>query len=280
MSSYAGPAGFAGPWSGGKATARAHCILAPNPGPMTLDGTNTWLIQEPGSRIIGIIDPGPDDLSHWDAVAAEVARRDGRIGLIVLTHGHRDHSAGALLFAQRSRCEVRALDPAHRLGDEGLSGGDVFELGGAEVRVISTPGHSADSLSFHLPADAAVLTGDTVLGRGTTVVAYPGGRLDDYLESLHRLRAAADDSQMQIVLPGHGPTVPDPIGVIDAYLAHREERLAEVRTTQAVLADQQLATADLAQRIVEIVYADVPRSVWPAALMSVRAQLEFLVERG
>lgn len=287
MSGNAGVPGSAGPWSGGLGTARAFCVLAPNPGPMTLDGTNTWLIGEPGSATIGVIDPGPDDRRHWQAVAEEVERRDARIDLILLTHAHLDHSAGARLFASETGCAVRALDSAAALGGEGLMGGQVVELGGTELRVIPTPGHSSDSLSFWLPADDVLLTGDTILGRGTAVIAYPDGKLAPYLDSLHQLADFAVDKGLGTILPGHGPALTDPGAVIEFYLAHREERLEQVRDALAkirsdppTMAGRGATDEGLAQLIVERVYAGVSRSVWPGALMSVRAQLEHLKTSG
>jgi glyoxylase-like metal-dependent hydrolase (beta-lactamase superfamily II) len=137
------------------------------------------------------------------------------------------------------------------------------------VEVVATPGHTADSLSFLLPADAAVLTGDTVLGRGTTVVAHPDGRLEDYLGSLERLRAMSASGTVSTVLPGHGPALDDATEVIGRYLAHRRERLEQVRAAVA-------AGAQTAREVVERVYADVDRALWPAAEHSVRAQLEYL----
>jgi glyoxylase-like metal-dependent hydrolase (beta-lactamase superfamily II) len=236
---------------------------------MTLEGTNTWLLAEPGARRAVVIDPGPDDESHLDAVLATAEQRDVVIAAVLLTHGHPDHAAGAREFAGRVGVGVRALDPAHRLGEEGLTGGDIVEVDGLELRVVSTPGHSADSLCFHLPADAAVLTGDTILGRGTTVVAHPDGRLADYLDSLHRLRVLCADAAVSTVLPGHGPVLGDAPGVIDYYIAHRAERLAQV---EQAFADG----ARTAREIVERVYADVDQVLWPAAELSVRAQLEYL----
>jgi glyoxylase-like metal-dependent hydrolase (beta-lactamase superfamily II) len=129
-------------------------------------------------------------------------------------------------------------------------------------------------LSFLLPADEAVLTGDTVLGRGTTVVAWPEGRLADYLESLRRLRALADDGLISTVLPGHGPVLKgQALAAIDYYLAHRAERLAQVEAA--------IAAGDRTpEEIVRRVYADVDPAVWPAAELSVRAQLDYLAGRG
>jgi glyoxylase-like metal-dependent hydrolase (beta-lactamase superfamily II) len=162
---------------------------------------------------------------------------------------------------------VRAFDPALRLGDEGLGEGDVIALDGLELRVMETPGHTPDSLSFWLPADQAVLTGDTVLGYGTTVVH----RLGDYLTSLDRLRAMAEEAR--VILPGHGPKLDDPVGAMDHYIGHRRERLQQVEA--AIAAGDRTAT-----QVVARVYADVDRSLWPAAEWSVQAQLDYLAERG
>ena len=165
----------------GPATERAVNVLAPNASAMTLDGTNTWIVSEPDSDLAVVIDPGPLDDEHLRGVVATAEQAGKRVALTLLTHGHPDHAEGAARFAELTGTRVRALDPALRLGDEGLAAGDVITTGGLELRVVPTPGHTADSLSFHLPADQAVLTGDTILGRGTTVVAHPDGRLGDYL---------------------------------------------------------------------------------------------------
>ncbi|GAA2429944.1 MBL fold metallo-hydrolase [Streptomyces macrosporus] len=257
----------------GTGTARAVCVLAPNASPMTLDGTNTWIVAEPDSSLAVVIDPGPLDEGHLRKVIATVERTGRRVGLTLLTHGHADHAEGAARFAELTGTAVRALDPALRLGDEGLTAGDVITTGGLELRVVPTPGHTADSLSFHLPADAAVLTGDTVLGRGTTVVAHPDGRLGDYLDSLRRLRSLTVDDGVHTVLPGHGPVLDDAQGAVEYYLAHRATRLAQVETA----VENGYRTAP---EVVAHVYADVDRSLWPAAELSVRAQLEYLEERG
>ncbi|MEV8566083.1 MBL fold metallo-hydrolase [Streptomyces sp. NPDC051322] len=257
----------------GPATARAVNVLAPNASAMTLDGTNTWLVSEPDSESAVVIDPGPLHEGHLRAVIDTAERAGKRIALTLLTHGHPDHAEGAARFAALTRTDVRALDPALRLGEEGLAAGDVVTTGGLELRVVPTPGHTADSLCFHLPADRAVLTGDTVLGRGTTMVAHPDGRLGDYLDSLRLLRSLTVDDGVHTVLPGHGPVLDDAQGAIDFYLAHRAHRLAQVETA----AERGLSTASA---IVAEVYADVDRSLWPAAELSVRAQLEYLRGHG
>lgn len=256
-------------WLGGQVSVRARCVLAPNPGPLTLDGTNTWILAEPGARRSVVVDPGPLDEPHLCAVLAVA----GEVSVVLLTHGHADHAEGARWFAQHAHCGVRALDPAHRLGDEGLGDGDVVAVDGLEVRVVATPGHTLDSLSFLLPADEAVLTGDTVLGRGTSVVAHPDGRLGAYLTSLQRLRELADRESLHRVLPGHGPVLHDAASVIGCYLEHRQQRLAQVRQALA-------AGADSPRAVVEHVYAAVDPVLWPAAEMSVRAQLAYLSETG
>ncbi|GLX50147.1 MBL fold metallo-hydrolase [Streptomyces hygroscopicus subsp. hygroscopicus] len=264
------PRGAAG---SGPATARAVNVLAPNASAMTLDGTNTWILAEPDSDLAVVIDPGPLDDGHLRAVVDTAEKAGKRIALTLLTHGHEDHAEGAGRFAELTGTRVRALDPALRLGDEGLAAGDVITVGGLELRVVPTPGHTSDSLSFHLPADRAVLTGDTILGRGTTMVAHPDGRLGDYLDSLRRLRSLTVDDGVHTVLPGHGPVLEDAQGAVEFYLAHRAHRLAQVET--AVENGHRTAA-----QVVAHVYADVDRSLWPAAELSVRAQLEYLGEHG
>ena len=239
-------------------TPTAAVVLAPNPGPMTLDGTNTWVLRDPSSESCVVVDPGPLMEQHL----AEVARC-GPVDVVLLTHGHPDHSEGARRFAELTGAPVRALDPALRLGEDGLGEGDVVATAGIELRVLATPGHSSDSLSFVL--DDAVLTGDTVLGRGTTVVAHPDGVLAEYLESLRRLQ----DLGERTVLPGHGPELPSAGVAAEQYLVHREQRLEQVRAAVA-------AGARTPEQVVEVVYADVDRGLWPAATLSVRAQLAYL----
>ncbi|MCS0639281.1 MBL fold metallo-hydrolase [Streptomyces sp. LP05-1] len=257
----------------GPATARAVNVLAPNPSAMTLDGTNTWILSEPGSELAAVVDPGPLHEGHLRDVLATAERLGKRVVLTLLTHGHADHAEGAGRFAELTGAPVRALDPALRLGDEGLGPGRTVRVGGLELVVVPTPGHTSDSLSFHLPADRAVLTGDTVLGRGTTMVAHPDGRLGDYLDSLRRLRSLTVDDGVRTVLPGHGPVLEDAQGAIEFYLAHRATRLAQVET--AVEDGHRTAS-----EVVAHVYAGVDRALWPAAELSVRAQLEYLDEHG
>jgi glyoxylase-like metal-dependent hydrolase (beta-lactamase superfamily II) len=271
-------------WTGGAFGSVGECVLAPNANLMTLDGTNTWVLSGGSGSVV--IDPGPLDVAHLDRVAAAA----GDVRAVLLTHHHADHSEAARAFAERVGCGVRALDPAYRLGSEGLTDGDVVAVGDLEVRVVATPGHTADAHSFGLPSEAAVLTGDTVLGRGTTVVAHPDGQLGAYLDSLDRLHALAASREVTAIWPGHGPVIDDALGALDFYIAHRRDRLGQVEQALLDLSGsstlrEALTHLDLEpgsgamltpSRVVEHVYRDVDPVLWGAAELSVRAQLAYL----
>ena len=230
---------------------------------MTLDGTNTWILREPGTDGCVVVDPGPLDENHLTRVAEL-----GPVALIVLTHGHPDHSEGAARLRELTDAPVTARDPELCVEAPALRADDVAEVASVEWLTVLTPGHSSDSVCFLLRADRALLTGDTILGRGTTVVAHPDGRLADYLDSLQRLRDLAD-ADIDVLLPGHGPVLDDPVGVLDYYVSHRRERLEQVR---AALAEGASDAKDVVRRV----YADVDPVLWSAAEKSVRAQLEYL----
>jgi glyoxylase-like metal-dependent hydrolase (beta-lactamase superfamily II) len=246
-----------------QATTRALRLLAPNPGPMTLDGTNTWVLREPNGDSTVVVDPGPLDEGHLTRVAEH-----GPVSLIVLTHGHPDHAEGAGRMRELTGAPIVARDPALCVGAEPLSGDVAQNAAGVEWLTVLTPGHSSDSVCLLLPADRALLTGDTILGRGTTVVAHPDGRLADYLDSLQRLRDLAA-TDVDVLLPGHGPVLDAPLETLEYYIQHREERLQQVR---AALADG----ATDASGVVRQVYADVDPGLWPAAERSVLAQMDYL----
>ena len=250
-------------------TRRAYCVLAPNPSPMTLDGTNTWVILEEGATEAIVIDPGPLDEGHLAEVMRIVESRGARVVETILTHGHLDHSEAGPRFGALSGSRVRAVGRGH----DDLADGDVVSAGGLELRVVATPGHTSDSISFALEADHALLTGDTILGRGTTVVAHPDGELEAYLDSLERIRALTGNGQVSTILPGHGPAVPDAVAMVEFYRLHRAERLDQVR---AALADGAASESDPVEGVLRRVYAAVPQEVWPAARLSIRAQLDYL----
>jgi glyoxylase-like metal-dependent hydrolase (beta-lactamase superfamily II) len=242
-------------------TETASVLLADNPGLMTLDGTNTWVLRGPRSDEVVIVDPGPEDDEHVAGVAGV-----GKVTLVLISHRHGDHTDGIDKLVERTGAVVRSVGSGFLRGLGGpLTDGEVIDAAGLRIKVLATPGHTADSVSFVL--DDAVLTADTVLGRGTTVIDAEDGSLAEYLESLNRLRGLG----RRTVLPGHGPDLADLEAVTSMYLAHREERLDQVRGALRTLGDD--ATV---RQIVEHVYTDVDEKLWDAAEWSVQAQLDYL----
>ncbi|MBG6191066.1 glyoxylase-like metal-dependent hydrolase (beta-lactamase superfamily II) [Arthrobacter sp. CAN_A212] len=248
--------------------------LAPNPGPMSLEGTNSYLIaatavDHPAERPVVVVDPGPLDDDHLAGLAGT-----GRVELVLITHRHHDHTASSERFHQLTGAPVRALDPVHCHGGPPLADGEEILAAGVRLRVIATPGHTSDSVCFFLPDDGdagSVLTGDTILGRGTTIIDYPDGRLGPYLASLERLAGLGPAA----VLPGHGPMLPDLAVISRAYVLHRRERLDQIRAAlTAVGADASV------EQVTDLVYADVDSSVRRAAEASVAAQLDYLQTTG
>lgn len=228
---------------------------------MTLEGTNTWVLRGPRSDEAVIVDPGPDDDEHIAGVAAV-----GRVSLILISHRHGDHTDGIDKLVDATGAVVRSVGSGWLRGLGGhLVDGEVIDAAGLTIRVLATPGHTADSVSFVL--DDAVLTADTVLGRGTTVIDKDDGSLADYLESLQRLRGLGP----RRVLPGHGPDLDDLAAVATGYLEHREQRLDQVRSALRELGDD--ATV---RQVVEHVYVDVDEKLWDVAEWSVQAQLDYL----
>jgi glyoxylase-like metal-dependent hydrolase (beta-lactamase superfamily II) len=242
-------------------TATASVLLCDNPGKMTLEGTNTWVLRGSGSDEMVVVDPGPDDDEHLGRIAEL-----GTIPLVLISHRHEDHTGGIDTIVDRSGAVVRAVGSGFLRGLGGpLTDGEVIDAAGLRITVMATPGHTADSVSFLL--DDAVLTADTVLGRGTTVIDAEDGSLADYLDSLQRLCGLGH----RAVLPGHGPDLDDIESVSAMYLAHREQRLEEVRAALRVLGDDASV-----RQIVEHVYTDVDESLWDVAEWSVQAQLDYL----
>ncbi|HEY0454566.1 MBL fold metallo-hydrolase [Actinophytocola sp.] len=243
----------------------ASVLLEHNPGSMTLEGTNTWLLRSPSSRSVVVVDPGYEDEPHLTRVA-EVAP----VELILITHQHPDHAQGAPWLADRVGAPVRAFDPSLCRDAGPLTDGERIEAAGVALQVLHTPGHTQDSVCLRVFHDgtAAMLTGDSVLGRGTTVISDLGS----YLGTLRRL---IEEPAGTPALTGHGPELPDVAAVAGEYLAHREQRLDQVRAALAQLGED--ATA---RQVVEVVYADVDRSLWAPAEWSVRAQLDYLRDGG
>jgi glyoxylase-like metal-dependent hydrolase (beta-lactamase superfamily II) len=238
-------------------------VLAPNPSGMTLDGTNTYLVGEPGSGEVAVVDPGPDDAVHLAAVEEALRARDARCVAVLVTHHHADHAEAARPWGTRFGATVAAAD-RRVAGSHGrlLQPGERLRMAGVVLDVVPTPGHTADHLAFRLPS-GAVLVGDHVLGRGTSVISSPEGDVLAYLESLRRVHALGPSA----LYCGHGPELTeDPAAVLDFYLAHRawreEQLLLAVAGGAATVAE-----------IVAAVYAAVPRELWPAAAQSVTATL-------
>jgi glyoxylase-like metal-dependent hydrolase (beta-lactamase superfamily II) len=235
---------------------------APNPGPMTLTGTNSWVLRAPGHQASVVVDPGPADEPHLAALAAE------RPELTLITHDHPDHVEGLGRFRELAPT-TRILQPSR--ASDGASDGEVRATGGLTVEIVSTPGHTTDSTCYLVSCgdERVILTGDTVLGAGTTVVMWPDGDLGAYLASLERLR---DLGAGLPVLPGHGPALADCAAAAEFYLAHRRARLDQVR---AALAD---GATDV-DAVLARVYPDIAADVRPAAELTVRAQLGYLRDR-
>jgi glyoxylase-like metal-dependent hydrolase (beta-lactamase superfamily II) len=220
-------------------------IVAPNPGPMTLEGTNTYLY---GNDPCVVIDPGSEDEGHLEAIRAAAAERGG-IGLVLLTHSHGDHTAGA-----------------DRLGAEVIlpSGGDAQ----AGLRVLATPGHAEDHVCF-LSEDGVCFSGDLVLGLGSTIVPPGGGSLAAFMGSLRLLQG----EEIELIAPGHGPWVTDPAAKLAEYVEHREMR--ERRLLVALECGERSRAALLAEA-----WDDIPVELLPMAAMAMEAHLEKLEEEG
>jgi glyoxylase-like metal-dependent hydrolase (beta-lactamase superfamily II) len=245
-------------------TPTAAVLLANNPGQMTLDGTNTWILRAPGHSEFVVVDPGPRDRSHSQAIASL-----GPVALTLITHRHGDHTGGLKRHVMLTGSQVRSADPGflhssmHPLRD-----GEIIDAAGLRIRVLATPGHTADSVSFVL--EDAVLTGDTILGKGTAVLDPNDGSLGAYLDSLNKLVVLGAGRKL---LPAHGPERDDTATEARDYIAHRMSRLEQVQDALLYLGENASAS-----KIVAYVYRNVDKRLWPAARASVKAQLTYLRE--
>jgi glyoxylase-like metal-dependent hydrolase (beta-lactamase superfamily II) len=244
---------------------RASFVLAQNPGIMTLDGTNTWILREPGAARSVVVDPGPSDDAHLKAVLAVA----GEVGLVLFTHRHFDHTEALSRIVELTGAPARSTDPEFTRGASPLVDGETIDVDGLAIDVVATPGHTTDSTCFLLGAEGSLLSGDTILGRGTTVIAHPDGVLGPYLDSLAHIRELIEEGLVERILPGHGPVIDAPAAVVDFYLEHRAERLDQVRAAVDT-------GATTPKEVVARVYQDVDQSLWAAAELSVAAQLEYL----
>lgn len=236
-------------------------VLAPNPGPFTLEGTNTWVVGRDPSVVI---DPGPDDPGHILAVLDEAEP----VGAILLTHRHIDHAPGAARLADASGAPVRAFRPEG--AEQPLGDGELVEVGSVRLRALHTPGHSADHLCFVSESEREVFSGDTVLAQGTSVVDPPDGDMAAYVRSLRALR----DLEPSAIYPGHGPPILTPIGRLDFYIRHREER------EEQVLAALGAGKKTAAEMVPSIYSGEIDQAMFPVAARSVLAHLLKLEREG
>lgn len=236
-------------------------VLAPNPSSMTLDGTNTYVLAADGQAVI--IDPGPRSPTHLEAVEGLLVAQDAACVAVAVTHHHFDHSEVAADWAEHFDARLYATTPVVA-GDAGtvVGPGDRVSVGQIELEAIATPGHCADHVAWRSPT-GAMLSGDHVLGRGTSVVAHPDGDLQAYLASLRTVLRLGPSA----LYPGHGPVLrEDPMAVVRYYEDHRRFREEQIL---ALLAVKPRTSLGLVRRI----YADVSKLVWPAAELSTRATL-------
>lgn len=248
-------------------------LLAPNPGPMSLRGTQSYVIGPDGACVV--VDPGPEDEPHLAALAAL------RPVLILVSHRHADHTAGIDRLREMTGAPVRAASPDFCRAAGPLLDGETLRVGDLEIRVIATPGHTSDSLCFHVqgvrapgedgrPGGGGLLSGDTILGAGTTMLDHPDGTVADYLASLRKLAALAEDAGAPVTLfPAHGGLGGDLGVVVREYREHRLSRLGEVRRAVAAVGDD-------VDAVTAAVYPDVPEGVRRAARLSIEAQLRYL----
>ena len=239
---------------------RIQRLLAPNPGPFTLEGTNTWIV---GVNHTFVIDPGPDDEEHIQAVR----RQAGAIEAILLTHHHPDHAPGASRLAALSGAPVLALRPEE--GEQHVVDGEILEAEGVTLRVVHAPGHTQDHVVFQEANTGSLFTGDAVLGRGTSVVDPPDGDMGAYMRTLSAMLSLSP----RVIYPGHGPVVWSAMPKLEEYVRHRKER-----EEQIVAALER--GAETPEEIVPAIYAEYPSELYPAAGRSVLAHLLKLEREG
>jgi glyoxylase-like metal-dependent hydrolase (beta-lactamase superfamily II) len=240
-------------------------IVAPNPGAMTGPGTNTYLV---GIDEVAVIDPGPDDAGHLEAVAG---CGGDRIRWILATHTHSDHSPGVAALAERTGAEVLAFCSRDGLEvDHELADGDTVE--GTEFRItaLHTPGHASNHLCFVLDQERLLFSGDHIMSGSTVVIAPPDGDMAAYFEQLERLKGM----RLRAIAPGHGELIDDPAAKIDEYLTHRRAREESIH--EALLA----AGSATVEELVAAVYTDVNPAMHGVARYSVWAHLRKLAAEG
>jgi len=245
-------------------------IVAENPGMMTGPGTNTYLV---GIDEIAVIDPGPGEASHLDAIAG---CGGDRIRWILLTHTHEDHSPGAVGLKKLTGAEILAFGPGEGKGKVRLDGtlgdGAVIEATEFHLTALHTPGHASNHLCYLLNEERTLFTGDHIMQGSTVVIGPPDGDMAAYFASLEKLKTIRP--RLRAIAPGHGHLIEDPMATIDEYIEHRRAREKQVLD---VLRSRGTATV---ARIVEDIYTDVAPELHPVARRSVWAHLRKLADDG
>jgi len=249
---------------------RVTLVRAPNPSPMTLTGTNSYLINVGNGEAI-CIDPGPAIESHVEALLQQCTRMQCRLASICLTHGHPDHAPAAAILRERTGAPIAAHAASTVPHDRNLGDGDVVGVGDAALRAIVSPGHSSDHLVFYEARERALFTGDVVLGKGYVLIAPPDGDMRAYLHTLHRLLTEFPDAQT--IYGGHGEPVNDPRAKLQEYIEHRH-----VRENELIAALQQGERS--IPELVRSIYASTDPELWPAAGEQLSAYLIALEREG
>ncbi|KGM18788.1 MBL fold metallo-hydrolase [Corynebacterium auriscanis] len=259
-------------------TPNVGVVLAPNPSYAALEGTNSWVIRGPEDRVSVVVDPGPQDEGHLNVLNTKATQDDGEIALVLLTHRHADHANGAQRFRQISGAPVRAFEKQYCIAADELEDGEIISFEGLTptIEVVHTPGHTRDCVSFFIHSNGgdddsdveAILTGDTIAGRHTTMISETDGDLGEYLETLGKIKERGKDIPL---LPGHGPDQPDVASIAERYIERRELRLQQVKE-----ALQELGEDANVGEIVDYIYTDVDPVLRNAAAQSTRVTLRFL----
>ncbi|HET9028910.1 MAG TPA: MBL fold metallo-hydrolase [Candidatus Aquilonibacter sp.] len=247
---------------------RIALVRASNPSAMTLTGTNTYVIDAGNGEAL-VIDPGPDDARHLEALLANASSRKLRITAIALTHGHPDHAPLAATLAARTGARVYAHPYSEVPHDTDLPLEGDLTIAQTALHVIDAPGHTFEHAIFYEPRERALFTGDVILGEGTVVIAPPGGAMRPYMTTLARLRDEFPDAAR--IYGGHGPVVEDARAKIAEYIAHREQRQNEL--LEALRAGPQTIP-----QLVQSIYGETRRILWPAAARQLLAYLMALTQ--
>lgn len=237
---------------------------------MTLTGTNSYVIDCSNGEAV-CIDPGPPIESHVDALIAHCERIGAELSWIALTHGHPDHAPAAQLLRARTGARIAAYETSEIARDRSLREGDTIAAGDVSLQTAAAPGHSADHVVFYEPREAALFTGDTVLGEGYVLVTPPDGDMRAYMQTLARL--LRDFAQARTIFGGHGEPVSDPAAKLREYIEHRRARERQIL-------DSLKAGRKTVSELVATLYAQTDRALWPAAAQQILAYLDALEREG